>query len=300
MSAAILAAREALETAGPDEAAGPDETGEADDQSQQTTPLRAIRLPRPRRSARRLRAGTGPGGPAGNGPAEPGPPDERPATIRGVARGAARSLLVTPWFAAGAGFVLAAGLWVYSPHTELKFPTATAPYGVRCTMVQCGPAGTGQLATSSPSKRIVRQTTRGRTAQPDVAGQHSSISGLTFTFAVPWQQNDGFQALITVRGKHVPATWRLEFTLPGSHIRYVIGAQWQASPSGDGGTAFASHEQFGGGQANGQSYGEDNAHGQNPGGPGRQSGSISFVVMGSGTPSTPTNCVFNGASCTFS
>jgi hypothetical protein len=293
MSAAILAAREALETASPDD---------ADDQSQQTTPLRAIRLARPRRSARRPRAGSAPAGvgPAGVGPAgvEPiGPLNERPATIRGVARGAARSLLVTPWFAAGAGFVLAAGLWVYSPHTELKFPTANAPYGVPCTTMQCGPAGNGQLATSSPSKRIVRQTTHGRAAQPDVTGRHASNSGLTFTFAVPWQQNDGFQALITVRGKHLPATWRLEFTMPGTHIRYVIGAQWQPSPNGDGGTAFA--PQFGGGQGQDQNYGQDDGYGPNPGGYRRQGGSISILVMGSGTPGTPTNCVFNGASCTF-
>jgi hypothetical protein len=262
MSAAISAAREALATGQPDEA------GEDADQ---TTPLRPV-----------------------------GGPPERPATIRGVARGAARSLLVTPWFAAGAGFVLAAGLWAYSPHTELKFPTSTnAPYGVPCTTAECGPGS--QLATSTPSKRIPRQASHPRTGRADVAGRHAAISDLSFTFSVPWQQNGGFQALIVVRGKHVPATWRLAFTMPGTHIRYVIGAQWQPSPGGDGGTAFASQQQFGGGghgqgQGNGQGYGD---YGQDQDGHRRPGGSISILVMGSGSPGTPTNCVFDGSSCTF-
>jgi hypothetical protein len=219
--------------------------------------------------------------------------------MRGVARGAARSLLVTPLFAAGAGFVLAAGLWIYSPHTELRFPTATAPYGVPCTTQQCtAGSGGGQTATSTPGERISHHAGDGRAVQADVAGRHSTDSGLTFVFAIAWQQNDGFQALITVRGKHLPANWRLEFTMPGTHIRYVIGAQWQASRSGDSGTAVASSQQFGGGSSgNGQDIGGD---GQNSGGQPQQGGTIRLLVMGSGSPSTPTTCVFNGSGCTFS
>jgi hypothetical protein len=222
--------------------------------------------------------------------------------MRGVLRGAARSLLVTPWFAAGAGFVLAAGLWIYSPHTELRFPGANAPYGVPCTTQQCGAGpGGGQLATSTPGERIRHPAGHGRSVHTGATGPNSAASELTFTFVVAWQENDSFQALITVRGKHVPSTWRLEFTMPGARIRYVIGAQWRASPRGDGGTAFGSQRQFGGGgPGNSQEYGQDNEdYGQNPGGHRAQDDSIILLVMGRGSPSTPTNCVFNGSSCAF-
>src|SRR5271169_558810 len=39
-------------------------------------------------------------------------------------RRAVRGLLMTPWFAASTGFVIAAGLWVYSPHASIRFPSA--------------------------------------------------------------------------------------------------------------------------------------------------------------------------------
>ncbi len=208
---------------------------------------------------------------------------------------------MTPLFAAGAGFVLAAGLWIYSPHTDLRFPSANAPYGVPCTTQQCeAGSGAGQEATTTPGERISHHSGHGRSAL-DAAGRHSATSGLTFTFVVAWQQNDGFQALITIRGKHVPSTWRLEFTMRGTHIRYVIGAQWLASPGGDGGTAFVSQRPAGGGgpgNGSGPAQG-DVGNGQNPGGPRRPGGMISLLVMGGGSPSTPTACVFNGSSCTF-
>lgn len=206
---------------------------------------------------------------------------------------------MTPWFAAGAGFVLAATLWIYSPHTELRFPSASAPDEVPCTVAQCTEGnGGGQPAANTPGQHISQQAAKGGNARDQVAGEGSATSGLTFTFSVPWQQNGSFQAVISVRGKHIPAAWRLEFTMPGSQIRYVIGAQWQATPTGDGGTAFASQRQYGGG---GQGYGQGNGgYGQGDGGAGRaQHGSISFLVMGSGPAKTPATCVFNGSSCSF-
>jgi hypothetical protein len=217
--------------------------------------------------------------------------------MRGVARGAARSLLVTPWFAAGAGFVLAAGLWIYSPHTELRFPSPlTAPDDVPCKTPQCSPEnGNGQLATSAPGKQLSHRAAHGRAGRADVVGQSSASSGLTFIFSVPFQQHGGFQAVISVRGRHVPAHWRLEFTMPGTHIRYVFGARWQALPGGDGGTAFALQRKLGGGgQGGGQGYGQ---------GPGRgrwsEGGGINFLVAGTGTASTPKTCIFDGSACTF-
>ncbi len=207
---------------------------------------------------------------------------------------------MTPWFAAGAGFVLAAALWIYAPHTELRFPSASSPDEVPCTVTQCTEGGGGgQAATNNPGQRISQEAGHGRNARDDVAGQHSAISGLTFTFSVPWQQNGSFQAIISVRGKNVPASWRLEFTMPGTHIRYVIGAEWRPMRTDDGGTAFSTQRQSGGG---GQGNGQDNgAYGQGFG-VGRSAGRdvVSFLVMGSGSAGTPATCVFNGSSCSFS
>lgn len=71
-------------------------------------------------------------------------------------RGATRGLAATPWFAAGTGFVLAAGLWMYSPHARLQFPQA-APNAVPCARQSCnGPVagGTGSLAVTTPGVPI--------------------------------------------------------------------------------------------------------------------------------------------------
>ena len=55
----------------------------------------------------------------------------------GLMAGAVRGLVATPWFAAATGFVVAAGLWIYSPHAELKFPSS-AVGTVPCTAQGCG------------------------------------------------------------------------------------------------------------------------------------------------------------------
>jgi hypothetical protein len=198
-------------------------------------------------------------------------------------RAAARSLLVTPWFAAGAGFVLAAGLWIYSPHTELRFPT-TMPESVPCAP-GCGISGGhsgGSLAAKGPVVQIKNPQHLGRrTGRSNVTGQRNAASGLTFKFTVVWQREDRFVAQIAVSGSSVPSSWQLKFAMPGDEIGYVMGAQWQAAPAGDGGTASADQGyQQGGYQGNGR-------HG------------FSFSVTGSGSASTPTDCAFDGASCTF-
>lgn len=226
-----------------------------------------------------------------------GPPDRRPTTLRGAARGAARTLLVTPWFAAGAGFVLAAGLWIYSPHTELRFPSnATAPATVPCTTPGCVTAKgqpNGQLAVTTPGVRIKHpRKGQDRNGQSNAAGQHTAISGLTFTFTTLWHQDGKFGGLIKVSGKDLPSSWQLTFAIPGARIEYVLGAQWQPASSGGGGTATGTQNQSGQDGGQGDRQGQDSDQ--------DQGNSLSFMIMASGTPGTPTSCVFNGARCAFS
>ncbi len=218
-----------------------------------------------------------PGG--GIGPKVRRPPTGRPSLMRG----AARSLLVTPWFAAGAGFVLAAGLWIYSPHTELRFPT-TMPESVPCAP-GCSISGghsAGSLAAKGPVLRIKNpQHAERHTGQSNVTGQPNAASGLTFKFTVLWQRDNRFVAQIAVSGSSVPSSWHLKFAMPGDEIGYVMGAQWQPTPGDDGGTASAYQGYQQGGNRG------DGRHG------------FSFSVTGSGSASTPADCAFDGASCTF-
>jgi hypothetical protein len=197
-------------------------------------------------------------------------------------RGAARSLLVTPWFAAGTGFVIAAGLWIYSPHAVLRFPDS-APATVPCLGRACSPVGGpggGQLAVSTPGKKLKDQQRSRQRGQPDAPGGHPAAQSVTVDFTILWQQDGKFGALITVSGRRVPDDWTLSFELAGTQISSVIGASWQASPSGDGGTASAESGQH-----------SDHRQDEN---------AVNFMIAGSGSAGTPGSCVFDGASCSFS
>jgi hypothetical protein len=205
-------------------------------------------------------------------------------------RGAARSLLVTPWFAAGAGFVIAAGLWIYSPHTVLRFPPNAlneAPcQSVGCGMQPTGPAS-GSLTVLSPGVSIkAGQSAQDRHGKPELARQ-SPIAGLRFDFSVIWQRNNSFYAAITVSGKSVPSSWRLSFSIPGVQINYVTGADWRPTAGSSGGTASSPAGQFGGSGTGG--YGP---------GPGPDT-SVHFMLGGTGTANMPTGCEFDGYACTF-
>ena len=220
--------------------------------------------------------------------------------------GAARSLLVTPWFAAGTGFVIATALWVYSPHEELKFPDS-APYSLcqskGCVNVSPGD-GAGSLANSLPGERINGpQTNTGQAARPDVV-TGSAAAGLKFRFKILWQQGLHFYAVITVSGHSVPSSWRLSFAIPGVRIDYITGVTWQPARSGNGGTASAENWQYGvngNGAAGGQNGANANGAGENENGS-RDHGNlpvITFAIAGTGSAGLPTSCRFDGATCRF-
>jgi hypothetical protein len=216
-------------------------------------------------------------------------------TEAGLLARAVRGLVATPWFAAATGFVVAAGLWIYSPHAELKFPPSAVgvvPCGSHACGITAGQDG-GAVATTK-GQHIARSGTAA--VQADGAGRAAG-SRLKFSYVVLWQTGGKFSVRISVTGRRVPRAWKLTFAMPGDQISDVLGADWRPSGAGSG-TASASAD-----PSAAQWPGESGNVGQGDSGssasrPGRHT--ISFLVIGQGTPVVPTGCSFNGRSCSFS
>ncbi len=220
---------------------------------------------------------------------------------------------MTPWFAAATGFVIAAGLWVYSPHTVLRFPSSEPGLSL-CKSKGCGQQSRqsgGKVTTVTPGVQL-RGPKAKKIAHPAEAGvnrRSKAAAGLTFKFTVLWQRDHGFGATITVSGHKVPGSWRLSFELPGTQIEYVTGVTWDSNSAGDGGTASQASYQIG--DPNGNYSDGSSAFGAGTGDGGDEVGVgsarsdpgslpvISFLITGTGPPSAPAHCHFDGASCTF-
>ncbi len=193
--------------------------------------------------------------------------------------GAVRGLTVSPWFAAGVGFVIAAGAFIYAPHASLSFGNEvigrTPCSEAGCIIAQQAPQITGGangLVTPSPSASSSGGT-----------GCHAGSDGeLGFTYTVQPHGSGMFQMTITVTSDHPIGAWQLSFEIPGATDLSVEGASWRASGT-DGGTAS------GPGDAPSQSA------------VGQQADVVSFVVDGKGQLAVaPDHCYFNGSSCQFS
>jgi len=216
----------------------------------------------------------------------------RPA---GTQRGVVRGLLVTPWFAAASGFVIAVSLWIYSPHPQLAFPdNATGTSEVPCTPDGCSQHFDRQSAgslTIKSGQQFAPQHQSAKPAKTQTRGQtRTAASGLAFGYIVQPAADGNFWLIVTVTGKHPIKDWRLGFVLPGAHIQTVYGADWQEADS-HGGTA----RPFTGDPS--QQHGAPGDWG-GQGGPHDQPG-VFFTVLASGKPVAPTRCTFDGASCTF-
>jgi hypothetical protein len=212
----------------------------------------------------------------------------------GVLRTAARGVLVTPWFAAASGFVIAASLWIYVPHAHLQFPGGSAIQSQHCNK-DCVQAGSGKdsgrLATSGKGQLTQPRTSGKRVrASHRVVGDNRAVSGLTFSYSVLPSQQGRFTIRISVVGQHAIKDWRLAFVLPGDRIRQVWGARWHRTRP-DSGTVS-------GGSQPGQSTGNGQGDGSQLGPAGHQYG-FTFLVSGSGQAARPMNCVYNGQRCTF-
>jgi hypothetical protein len=194
---------------------------------------------------------------------------------------AGRRLLVSPWFAAGAGVVIATGAIVYVPHANLALGNAIQV--THCKQAACNlvvteqggaqglPAGTGGPLRVSPS----------------------ALAGFTFTYLVQGDSTwDGFSMLITIHAPHPLGQWKLSFVIPGAKDVWVVnGARWQQSGP-DGGTAS---NYYGGTESSG--YASISGH---QSGSSRSSDTVQLQVVGSYVPKPiPVEGYYNGIACQF-
>jgi Cellulose binding domain len=191
--------------------------------------------------------------------------------------------MLTPWFAAGAGIVIAAAVAVGSPAALTYSPSGP---GVRCSVSSCtGPApDRPDVATASPGVVLQVQGGQPRRAAAGRSGPPRSAkpgggAGYLVGYQVIGARRHGFVAIITMPGDLMPGSWSLAFAFPSARVDRVWGALWQASGNGQGGTAL----------------GPMRWTGHHPGGPGGRQ----FVVLASGTPTAPSSCRLNGIRCSF-
>jgi hypothetical protein len=186
----------------------------------------------------------------------------------------ARSLLATPWFAAGAGIVIAAVLAVDSPTALTYGPTFPTE---RCPVHGCGGATgqqPGQPATATPGIAL-------RSPGLKMKGGASRPGGVLLGYQIVRQWSSGFLALITIPGVARTDRWNLWFGYAAAHVDRVWGARWRPSGNGDGGTADGPSDQ--------------------PGHPrwDRGLGAGQVLVSATGTPQAPSGCALDGISCRF-
>lgn len=195
---------------------------------------------------------------------------------------AGRRLLVSPWFAAGAGVVIATAAIVVVPH-DMSFQGAIRIHHCKqlgCTVVSpegvapAKPAGTGLQLTPSPSST-------------------SPLTGMTFSYQVVDQNQFGFIMQMTIRSRHSLGDWKLSFVIRGASDVFVLGARWQQSGTNGG---IASNY-----IGVTESVGYSSISGKNSDGVGSsQNGyTVQFQVHGTGAPSTPVECSYDGYACTF-
>ena len=204
--------------------------------------------------------------------------------------GAVRGLVVSPWFAAGAGFVVATGAFMYAPHAQLSFanPLIGVHHCKACSHdstneqgVAGMPAGTGVgLPPPSPTPSLTDPTT-----------------GMTFGFTETSHSHAGFQLLLTVTGKKAIGTWTLSFQIPGATNVTVL----EATPElPDTGTPVASATPGGSRTTTpspepspGSSAGATAANGVD------SADTLYLVVKGEGAAEPPADCTFDDVSCNF-
>jgi hypothetical protein len=226
-----------------------------------------------------------------------------------------RGLLVTPWFAAGAGFVIAAGLALNSPHTVLTYGPNTQLCLKHCTK-QPKPSAGSELNKPGAVQVKPQRTARPRQSSSTTKSPHATVTsapppgtGAQVGFTVRWTRYGQFGAMITLPAGPAGHDWSLRFEIPGVQINGVLGgASVQLSaggtealvtgpatqrPPGPGGSA-GGHHHFG--------HHWPGGHGQAS--PATTAGR-SFLspdqlwVYGSGKPGSPVACELNGTACHF-
>jgi hypothetical protein len=195
-----------------------------------------------------------------------------------------RSLLVTPWFAAGAGVVIAAALAVDSQAALTYAPNSPGVPGVRCAVSGCGspaPDRAPAVATASPGVPFLSGTPRreGPAASPGPPSGPGAVYQLGYQVIQRW--DSGFVAVITLPGKAKPGAWNLQLSFPSARVDRVWGALWQPSGPGDAGTALGPWPWRG--------------HGPGHGKPDDRQ----LMLSVTGVPTSPSGCRLDGSACSF-
>jgi hypothetical protein len=193
----------------------------------------------------------------------------------------ARSLLATPWFAAGAGIVIAAVLAVESPTALTYGPTFPIE---QCPVHGCGsnsghPAGQPATATPGIALKAPGLQVKGGGAAPSRRRGRAG-RGAVLGYQILREWSSGFLAQITLPDAARRGGWSLRFEFPAAQVDHVWGARWEPSGNGDGGTARWSRD-------GGDPWGGDRS---NPG---------ELMVSANGAPQAPSDCALDGASCHF-
>jgi hypothetical protein len=198
-----------------------------------------------------------------------------------VLSGAARGLLVSPWFAAGAGFVIATTAFIVAPRAELRFPNKPAINVTPCRQSAC------QSAVPQGALPLTGQSDQIRVPSP------APTLSLTFGYHVLWQQHGTFAMQITVPGKQAVGDWRLAFAIPGAVVTSVTGADWQRADTGVvtvRGSSSGSSRAVGDWGSVGGDGGSRYSGGQRD---------ITLVVTARGSDTPPSGCVYDGSNCQF-
>jgi Cellulose binding domain len=194
----------------------------------------------------------------------------------------ARSLLATPWFAAGAGIVIAAVLAVESPTALTYGPTFPVE---QCPIQGCGGdsgPSAGQPATATPgvAQEAPGLRIKGGATAPS-RRRARAARGALLTYQIVRQWSSGFLAQISLPDAAKSGDWSLRFAFRAAHVDRVWGARWRPSGNGDRGTAYGPARSSGDFRGDG---------GSDPG---------QLMVSASGTPQAPSDCALDGARCRF-
>jgi hypothetical protein len=190
-------------------------------------------------------------------------------------------MLVTPWLAAGAGIVAAAALAVDVPHAVLSYgPSDQQP----CHSAGCGAVQPRVLATGRPGsiQEVHPRTAPSSSPAPDKRAPSSpAVTGAVVDYQVVQRTQHAFVAQLTLPHQAEHGDWRLSFSFPAAQVYRIIGARWQPNGDGSSGTLY-----------------DDGTHwSQQQGRHAR--GGVTITIFATGSPDTPTGCMFNGATCSF-
>jgi hypothetical protein len=192
----------------------------------------------------------------------------------------ARALMVTPWFAASAGIVIAATLAVQSPAALTYVPSP----GVRCPARGCGGSATGQpnVATASPGVKLKAGPAPKTAATASPGRRHAAGAVYQLGYRVVRHWPGGFVAVITLPDDMNPGSWSLQLAFSSARVDRVWGARWQPWGDGSAGTATGSWT-----PPRGHDRDVDGRDGRE------------LIILAAGAPAPPSSCSLDGASCAF-